>query len=121
AQDAFHYLASTTQVQYCEVLDIYTVKEAIHDEAVLSFQVEHRSTFKEDALNDSLAEAYPNKDVYNLNPIEKEELIPSDLYETDEHRLEVIDSIINESQAKLGLHRGPGRSYGAILTVSSIA
>jgi type I restriction enzyme R subunit len=121
ARDAFGDLPRTTQEQYGEVLHTYTVKEAIHDESVLGFQVEHRSTFKEDALNDSLAEAYPNKDVYNLNPIEKEELIPSDLYETDEHRLEVIDSIINESQAKLGLHRGPGRSYGAILTVSSIA
>src|SRR5699024_3795292 len=104
-----------------EVLHTYTVKEAIHDESVLGFQVEHRSTFKEDALNDSLAEAYPDKDVYNLDSIEKEKLIPNELYETDEHRLEVIDSIINDSKTKLGLHRGHGRNYSAILTVPSIA
>src|SRR5699024_746774 len=72
------------------------------------------------SLNDRLAELYPDKDIYNLDPIEKEMLIPNDSYDTDEHRLEVIDAIINDSQAKLGLHRGPGRSYGAILTVPSI-
>lgn len=120
ARDAFGNLPRTTKEQYGESLHDYTVREAIGDEAVLGFQVEYKSTFSDDKLNNTLSETYPDKDIYNMEPIEKEKLIPIEAFEKDEHRLEVIDSIINKSQTKLGLHKGPGKSYGAMLTVSSI-
>lgn len=120
ARDAFGDLPRTTKEQYGDVLHEYTVKEAIHDESVLGFQIEHLSTFTDDSLNDTLNENYPDKDVYNLDETDKEALIVKEMYENDKHRLSVIDSIINKSQTKLGLHKGPGRSYGAILTVPSI-
>lgn len=93
-------LAQTTEEQYGERLHQYTVKEAIHDKAVLGFQPEYKHTI--------------------INKIDEGE-ISDTVYETDEHILAVIDSIVNHSYQKLGFQNGVGRTYSAILTVKSIA
>ena len=92
-------LAQTTQQQYGEKLHEYTVKEAIHDGAVLGFKVDYRNTLITDAA---------------------EEDIPDSVYEHEDHMLEVLDAILNKSQRQLGFKNGVGRTYNAILTVKSI-
>ncbi len=78
-------------------LHSYTIKEAIHDEAVLGFMVE------------------------NLGPkgISSEE--EAQLYDTETHMRSVLDVILNQSYAKFGMQNGRGRTYEALLTVKSIA
>ena len=92
-------LAQTTHQQYGDRLHEYTVKEAIHDGAVLGFKVDYRNTIISDLL---------------------EEEIPDQAYEDKEHMLEVLDAILNKSQQQLNIPRGVGKSYEAILTVKSI-
>ena len=88
-------LPQTTEQLYGKCLHSYTIKEAIHDEAVLGFMVE------------------------NLGPKNYEEDEVS--YTTEKHMLSVLDVILNQSATKLGLNNGKGRSYESILTVKSIA
>ena len=92
-------LAQTTQQQYGDRLHEYTVKEAIHDGAVLGFKVDYRNTLITD---------------------QAEEKIPDSVYENEEHMLEVLDAIINKSRQQLGFQKGVGNTYNAILTVKSI-
>ena len=87
-------LPRTTKQMYGECLHNYTIKEAIHDEAVLGFMVENMG---------------PNGD-----PDDKEK------FETEKHMTEVLNVILNHSQSKFGLQNGKGNTYGAILTVKSI-
>ncbi|GEQ38506.1 type I restriction-modification system restriction subunit R [Tetragenococcus halophilus] len=115
-------LPQTTEQQYGECLHQYTVKEAIHDQAVLGFQVEYKATFAENTLDKIIEESHPQKR-FNLDEMlleEKEELLPKDVYEREDHMLEVIDSIVNNSRTKLGFSKGVGQTYDAILTTSSI-
>ncbi|MHC5225909.1 type I restriction endonuclease subunit R [Ignatzschineria sp. LJL83] len=116
-------LARTTQELYGNRLHQYTVQEAIKDGAVLGFQVEYKHTFDEYELEQIIEQRYPDKDYRSLTPIEREKLIPREAYNTKEHRLQVIDFIINKSHAKLGFtaESGVGKAYGAILTVPNIA
>ena len=78
-------------------LHSYTIKEAIHDEAVLGFMVE------------------------NLGPkgISLEE--EAQLYDTETHMRSVLNVILNQSYTKFGMQNGRGRTYEALLTVKSIA
>ena len=92
-------LAQTTHQQYGERLHEYTVKEAIHDGAVLGFKVDYRNTI--------------------ISPIPEKEL-PDSVYEDKEHMLEVLDAILNKSYQQLGFPNGVGKTYEAILTVKSI-
>ena len=92
-------LAQTTHQQYGDRLHEYTVKEAIHDGAVLGFKVDYRNTIISDLL---------------------EEEIPDHAYEDREHMLEVLDAILNKSQQQLNIPKGVGKTYEAILTVKSI-
>ncbi len=89
-------LAQTTQQLYGDCLHSYTIKEAIHDNAVLGFMVE-------------------NLGAKNLS--EDEEVAT---YGTEKHMRNVLDTIINKSYTKLGMQNGKGRSYEAMLTVESI-
>ncbi len=116
-------LARTTEQLYGDRLHAYTVKEAINDGAVLGFQVEYKHTFDDLELQQIIEKRYPDKDYSKLSGIEREKLIPKEAYETKEHRLQVIDFILNKSRTKLGFtaESGVGRAYGAILTVPSIA
>lgn len=92
-------LPRTTKQLYGDILHPYTIKEAIHDRAVLGFQVEHIAAPGLDK-NDS------NE---NIN-----------IYKQEQHMLRVLDLIINKSGNKFGLQNGRGQTYEAILTTSSI-
>jgi len=78
-------------------LHSYTIKEAIHDEAVLGFMVE-------------------NLGPKGISPEEEEKL-----YDTETHMRSVLNVILNQSYAKFGMQNGRGRTYEALLTVKSIA
>lgn len=88
-------LPQTTEQLYGECLHSYTIKEAIHDEAVLGFMVE------------------------NLGP--KDENVSVELFESETHMRNVLQTILNQSYSKFGMQNGKGRTYEAILTVGSIA
>ncbi|SEQ29702.1 type I restriction enzyme, R subunit [Lachnospiraceae bacterium RM5] len=91
-------LAQTTSQLYGECLHSYTIKEAIHDKAVLGFMVE------------------------NLGPTKIEiNVEPSVMYSSENHMRRVLNVILNMSKAKFGMQNGKGRTYEAILTVGSIA
>ncbi len=88
-------LPQTTKELYGECLEpIYTIKEAIHDEAVLGFMVENLG---------------PNND--------KDD---DSIFDTETHMRKVLDVILNRSATKFGMQRGKGRTYEALLTVNSI-
>ena len=115
-------LPKTTAEQYGPCLNKYTIQNAIHDEAVLGFQVEYQTTFDfEDA-------AYDNGIDIPSGPDEKLKLetefinqkLTDKIYSSDEHMLKVIDFIINKSHGKFGLNRPKGQAYSAILTTTSI-
>jgi len=78
-------------------LHSYTIKEAIHDEAVLGFMVE-------------------NLGPKGISPEDEERL-----YDTETHMRSVLNVILNQSYAKFGMQNGRGRTYEALLTVKSIA
>ena len=88
-------LPQTTKELYGDCLHSYTIKEAIHDEAVLGFMVENLG---------------PNND--------KDD---DSIFDTETHMRKVLEVILNRSATKLGLERGRGRTYEAILTVNSIS
>ncbi len=90
-------LPQTTEQLYGECLHSYTIKEAIHDEAVLGFMVENLG-----AKNLSAEDAKKG-------------------YETEAHMRKVLNVILNQSYDKFGMKNGRGRTYEAILTTSSIA
>jgi type I restriction enzyme R subunit len=113
-------LSRTTEEQYGKRLHEYTVKEAIHDEAVLGFQVEYKSTFSEEQMDEVLKQIDKNIDLDELTLEEKEARLPKSVYDDERHMLEVIKSIVNESRSKLGFQKGVGQTYTAILTTSSI-
>lgn len=92
-------LAQTTEEQYGACLHEYTVKEAIHDRAVLGFNVEYQTTMPDWA----------------------EDEIDEEFYDDERHMLAVLDAILNRSKRKLGFNNGVGNTYEAILTVKSIA
>ncbi|MBY4972370.1 type I restriction endonuclease subunit R [Streptococcus suis] len=92
-------LAQTTEEQYGPCLHEYTVKEAIHDRAVLGFQVEYKTTM----------------------PGWYEDEIEDEFYDDERHMLSVLDSILNKSKRKLGFQNGVGKTYEGLLTVKSIA
>lgn len=92
-------LAQTTEEQYGACLHEYTVKEAIHDRAVLGFNVEYQTTMPDWA----------------------EDEIDEEFYDDERHMLAVLDAILNRSKRKLGFKNGVGNTYEAVLTVKSIA
>ncbi len=89
-------LPRTTEDLYGECLHKYTIQNAIHDKAVLGFQVEHNGP----------------KDVENETDIS--------IYESETHMLSVLDIILNKSYHKLGFQNGKGKTYEGLLTTSSI-
>ena len=90
-------LPRTSKQLYGECLHSYTIKEAIHDEAVLGFMVENLGP----------------KDV----PPEQAEAV----YSSITHKYAVLETILNKSYTKFGMANGRGKTYEALLTVSSIA
>lgn len=89
-------LPRTTEEMYGKCLHKYTIQNAIHDRAVLGFQVEHNGP--KNIVNETDSSAYDN----------------------ESHMLKVLDIILNRSYYKLGFPRGKGMTFEAILTTSSI-
>lgn len=89
-------LAQTTEELYGPCLHSYTIKEAIHDNAVLGFNVE------------------------NLGPKDIKPDEEDAYYHSEQHMRNVLDVILNHSSTKLGMQNGRGQSYEAMLTVESI-
>ena len=89
-------LPRTTQELYGDCLHKYTIQNAIHDNAVLGFQVEHNG------------------------PKNKKDETDSNLYVTESHMLKVLEVILNKSYYKLGFQNGKGKTYEGLLTASSI-
>ena len=89
-------LPQTTEQLYGRCLHSYTIKEAIHDEAVLGFMVE------------------------NLGAEGLTEEEEARRYETEAHMRSVLKVILNRSYSKFGMENGRGRTYEALLTVGSI-
>lgn len=123
AKQAIGNLPRTTEQQYGRRLHEYTVKEAIHDQAVLGFQIEYKSTFSEEEMDQAIMQLHgeTNIDLDEMEISEKEALLPKEVYEDEKHMLQVLHSIINKSRKKLGFNNGSGQTYEAILTTSSIA
>ena len=112
-------LPQTTEEQFGKRLHEYTVKEAIGDGAVLGFQVENMDMIGE-GVYDIVANIKPDMDVYKYEREDLEPYIPDKVYENDDYKLAVIDKIINGMARRFALDRGRGKTYGAILTTSSI-
>lgn len=112
-------LPQTTEEQFGKRLHEYTVKEAIGDGAVLGFQVENMDMIGE-SVYEIVANVKPDMDVYKYEREDLEPYIPDKVYENDEYKLAVIDKIINGMSRRFALDRGRGKTYGAILTTSSI-
>lgn len=89
-------LPRTTEELYGDCLHKYTIQNAIHDNAVLGFQVEHNG------------------------PKNIEDETDSKIYDNEAHMLKVLDIILNKSYYKLGFQNGKGKTYEALLTTSSI-
>lgn len=90
-------LPQTTEELYGKCLHSYTIKEAIHDGAVLGFNVE------------------------NLGPKDLREEDAEAYYHSEKHMRNVLNVILNQSRAKFGMQNGKGQTYEAMLTVESIA
>lgn len=89
-------LPRTTEDLYGKYLHRYTIQNAIHDKAVLGFQVEHNG------------------------PKDMEDETDSSIYDSETHMLKVLDIILNKSYHKLGFQNGKGQTYEGLLTTSSI-
>ena len=87
-------LPQTTEQLYGKCLHSYTIKEAIHDEAVLGFMVE------------------------NLGPNKGN--VDDSVFDTEDHMRSVLNVILNQSYTKLGMQNGKGKTYEGLLTVKSI-
>lgn len=112
-------LPQTTEEQFGKRLHEYTVKEAIGDGAVLGFQVDNLDMIGE-GVYDLVASLEPDMDVYKYEKDELESYIPDRIYGDDKYKLAVIEKIINGMSRKFALDRGRSKTYGAILTTSSI-
>lgn len=89
-------LPRTTEELYGKRLHEYTIQNAIKDNAVLGFQVEHDGP---------------------KNMVDETD---SRIYENETHMLKVLDVILNKSYRKLGFQNGKGKTYEGLLTTSSI-
>lgn len=89
-------LPRTTEELYGKQLHKYTIQNAIHDNAVLGFQVERNG------------------------PKNMADETDSSIYESEAHMLSVLDVILNKSYHKLGFQNGKGKTYEGLLTTSSI-
>ena len=122
AKDSAGDLPKTTEEQFGKCLNKYTIKEALHDGSVLGFQVEYHNTFnlEELARKNSITNWEKDEDGYGLESVLSKKKLIDAAYEDEGHMLKVVDFIINKSAGKLGLNRGKGNTYTAILTTSSI-
>lgn len=122
AKDSPGDLPATTEEQYGACLNKYTIKEALHDGAVLGFQVEYHNTFDMRVLakQNNIEKWTQDDDGFGLETALLKAKVIDTAYEDEEHMLRVVDFIVNKASGKFGLKRGKGDTYTAILTTSSI-
>lgn len=122
AKDSPGDLPATTEEQYGACLNKYTIKEALHDGAVLGFQVEYHNTFDMRVLakQNNIEKWTQDDDGFGLETALLKAKVIDAAYEDEEHMLRVVDFIVNKASGKFGLKRGKGDTYTAILTTSSI-
>lgn len=124
-------LARTTEGLFGPCLHNYTIKEALANHAVLGFQIEYKDSISQDNLLSIGEQLHVGKadDLEAKGMVVAEQKVfgayyqtkHEDIYDTDEHRLRVIDYIINKAAGKFRLQAAPaGDAYEAILTVPSI-
>lgn len=120
-------LPRTTEGMFGPCAHKYTVKEALSNKAVLGFQIEYKDTISYEQICDigektGVGEASDLMVSEDRSGVQYKVLskIEDDPYDTDEHRLEVIDFIINKCAGKFHLNANRGEAYEAILTVKSI-
>ncbi|MUV38169.1 Type I site-specific deoxyribonuclease [Lentibacillus sp. JNUCC-1] len=127
-------LARTTRDQYGDVLHTYTIKNALEDESVLGFQVEHVDTIERTSLNNHIYDQLRQSGKYadatdikindvidQMDGIEKEKYIEPSVFESDEHIQKVIHKIFRPDNAYMKFDFQNGRPQkSAILTTSSI-
>lgn len=120
-------LPRTTEGMFGLCAHKYTVKEALSNKAVLGFQIEYKDTISYEQICDigektGVGEASDLMVSEDRSGVQYKVLskIEDDPYDTDEHRLEVIDFIINKCAGKFHLNANRGEAYEAILTVKSI-
>ena len=103
--------ARTTEQQYGPCLHKYTIKEALHDRAVLGFKpgTDFIESADRDVLEDTILKIYRAK-TDNKN-----------FYDSPVHREQVINFICNKSVDLFRLRAPKGEAFEAILTCSSIA
>lgn len=133
-------LAVTTEELFGKVCHTYNMRDALEDQAVLPFNVEHVATITKDALLDRAQEIERNKlkekrakqgrepsrqdeeeiwqklQLMAQQELEEKYLTNQD-YETDEHINQVVQYILEKGPRKVSLGHG---NFNAILTTSSI-
>lgn len=123
-------LARTTEGLYGPCLHNYTIKEALNNKAVLGFQIDYKDSLSTDTLltvGEKLGVgSYEFLAAQDTEVREKSVLSAyytsagEDIYDTNEHRQEVVEYIVNKCAGKFRLNAPKGEAYEAILTVSSI-
>ena len=124
-------LPRTTEGMFGPCLHRYTIREALHNKAVLGFQIEYKDTISYEqicAIGEQVgvgkeSELLLREDCGNVayRVLGEVKAQDTDPYDNDMHRMEVIDFIINKCAGKFRLGAERGDSYEAILTVSSIS
>ena len=112
--------ARTTSQQYGPLLHSYTIKNAMDDGAVLGFQVEYHSLISEE--DQEVIVTQLNKGKLPDDVLQQEKLLPTELYETDEHIRTMLQKIFNRrSVVKKFKVKNGFPTMSAILTTHSIA
>lgn len=133
-------LAVTTEELFGKVCHVYNLRDALEDQAVLPFNVEHVTTIGKDTLITRALEKETQRvkarrdkqgrllstadeakiqakiQAMSVKDLEETYLTPAD-FETDEHINQVVQYILQKGPRKTSLGHG---NYNAILTTSSI-
>lgn len=127
-------LARTTDDQYGECFHTYTIKNALDDQSVLGFQVEHDDTIGKNNLDaiiyrsmrmDDKYSSFSNDEINDIidsmKPMEKESFINSAQYNSDDHVKQVVHKIFKPNNVYTKFKFSNGKpQMSAILTTSSI-
>ncbi|WP_281071753.1 type I restriction endonuclease subunit R, EcoR124 family [Succinivibrio dextrinosolvens] len=123
--------ARTTEKQYGRCLHKYTIKEALHDKAVLGFKVQSSGFSNQELMivADSLDIKLPQGEIDSSNRKQIESQIletykaktGKEFYDNEKHREEVINFICNKSLNLLNLSAQKGNAFAGILTCQNIA
>lgn len=127
-REALGNLARTTEELYGPILHKYSIKEAIHDGAVLGFQIQSMGKGKESLQEIALQNNLETQDkLADMSETDLEKLVlrrceasNQDLYNNQTHREKVVDYILNRSSGKFNINAGAGNTFEAMLTCSSI-